>query len=91
MSKSKYKEIFMKSTQVVLRVPPDTRLPDTDQWVNRFEIRSETSDRVYVVAQHRTKRHWGCECPGWRRWRKCRHLAAMSLPAHERPHEVLLG
>lgn len=45
------------STKVVLRVPSDARLPDNDQWENRFEIRSATSDRVYVVAQHRTKRH----------------------------------
>ncbi len=28
-----------------------TVLPDTAQWINRFEIESETSNRVYTVAQ----------------------------------------
>lgn len=80
-----------QSKAITLRVPQSNRLPDNDQWENRFEIRSETSDRVYIVAQNRTKRHWACSCPGWRTRRACKHLAAMALPAHERPYEVLLG
>lgn len=75
---------------IQLHVPAQDRLPDSDQWVNRFEIKSESSDRVYVVSQNRAKRHWGCSCPGWRTRRTCKHLAAMALPAHERPYEVLL-
>ena len=77
--------------QLTLHVPKSDRLPDNAQWENRFEIRSETSDRVYVVSQHKEKRHWGCSCPGWRSRRQCKHLAAMQLPAHEKPFEVLLG
>ena len=47
-----------------LYVPPTSdRLPDNEQWENRFEIRSASSDRLYVVAQHKTKRHWACSCP----------------------------
>jgi len=47
----------------VLRVPQSVQLHDNDQWQNRFQIHSETSNRVYVVAQHKQKRHWGCSCP----------------------------
>lgn len=72
-----------------LRIPPHANsLPDNKEWTNRFEIRSETSDRVYVVAQHATKRHWGCSCPAWRTRRYCKHLTALALPTHERPQEV---
>jgi len=75
----------------VLRVPPDAeKLPDNAQWTNRFEIKSSTSDRVYIVAQHRIKRHFACSCPGWKRHRVCKHLAALQLPCYEKPHEVLV-
>jgi hypothetical protein len=57
-------------------------------WINRTEIRSETSDRIYVVSQHASKRHWGCSCPGWRRHRKCKHLERLGLPGDEEPFEV---
>lgn len=79
----------MATTLPVLRIPRDTRLPDKAQWTNRFEIKSETSNRVYVVAQHKTNRHWGCSCPRWRTTRNCKHLRNLSLPAYEQPHEVL--
>ncbi len=63
-------------------------LPDNDQWTNRFEIRSETSNRVYILAQNKKKRHWSCSCPGWKRHRTCKHLASLLLPAYEKPLEV---
>jgi hypothetical protein len=63
-------------------------MTDTNQWINRVEIRSETSNRVYVVAQHAQKRHWGCSCPGWRRHRRCKHLERLGLPSGEEPFEV---
>src|SRR5262249_4085132 len=59
-----------------------------NQWVNRTEIKSETSNRVYVVAQHAEKRFWGCSCPGWRRHRRCKHLDRLGLPGGEHPFEV---
>lgn len=74
----------------VLRVPRGVMLPDSDQWQNRFEIRSETSDRIYVVAQHRRRRHWGCSCPSYRTRRRCKHLEEIGLPTHERPYEAKL-
>lgn len=76
---------------MTLRLPKGTNtLPDWKGWTNRFEVRSETSGRVYVVSQNERHRHWGCSCPGWRTHRKCKHLTALALPAHERPHEVLV-
>ena len=67
-------------------------MPRNDNtWINRTEIRSETSNRVYVVAQHARKRHWGCSCPGWRRHRRCKHLKRLGLPVGEEPFEVEEG
>ena len=74
----------------VLRVPQDSVLEENAQWTNRMEIHSQTSDRVYIVAQNKVKRHWACSCPAWRRYRHCKHLAAMQLPCYEKPHEVKL-
>jgi len=59
-----------------------------NQWINRMEIRSETSNRVYVVSQHAEKRFWGCSCPGWRRHRRCKHLERLGLPSGEEAFEV---
>jgi len=72
---------------MTLYIDPAVALPDKDQWQNRFEIRSETSNRVYIIAQHKTKKHWGCSCPAWRTRRYCKHLRAIGLPANEVPHE----
>ena len=52
-------------------------LPDNKQWTNRLEIRSETSTRLYVVAQRRTDGSFGCSCMGWKRYRTCKHLDAI--------------
>ncbi len=68
----------------------DQVLEDNAQWTNRFEIHSATSDRVYIVAQNKTHRHWACSCPGWKRHRNCKHLDALRLPNYQKPHEVVL-
>lgn len=82
----------MSTQPATLRIPPRTTvLPDNAQWTNRFEIPSETSDRIYVVSQHKHNRHWGCSCPAWRIRRECKHLRALALPAHERPLEVAVA
>jgi hypothetical protein len=75
----------------VIRIPRGSKLPDNDQWTNRFEIPSGSSDRVYTIAQNKTKRHWGCDCMGWRGHRNCRHLKNLGLPCHEVPFEVQLS
>lgn len=52
-------------------------LPESKQWKNRFEVRSETSNRLYVIAQNKTTGKWGCSCPGWIVHRHCKHLKAV--------------
>lgn len=71
-----------------IRVDRAVTLPDNDQWQFRFEIRSETSDRIYVISQNKKGRYWGCSCPAWRTRRYCKHLAAVGLPSHQQPYEV---
>ena len=75
---------------VVSRPTGSVALPDNDLWENRFEIKSETSDRVYIVAQSKLGRWWGCSCPGWRTRRHCKHLAAIGLPGLQKPYEIRL-
>lgn len=70
---------------ITIRIKKSEVLPDNKLWKNRFEIRSESSDRVYIVSQNITKGHMGCSCPGWRRYRTCKHLSALGLPGHEVP------
>lgn len=80
------------SKEIQIHVPHGTvMLPDNDQWENRFEIRSETSDRIYVIAQNIKKRHWGCSCPAYRTRRSCKHLRAIGLPENERPYEAKIA
>ncbi|MCI0393189.1 MAG: SWIM zinc finger family protein [Acidobacteria bacterium] len=80
-----------ESNLPVLRIPRESiRLRDNDQWQHRFEIRSESSDRIYVVAQHKARKYWGCSCPSWKSRKRCKHLIAIDLPTNMRPHEVQL-
>jgi hypothetical protein len=59
---------------LITRPKHSIALPDNGQWTNRFEIRSESSNRVYVVAQNKETGKWGCSCPGYCSKRKCKHL-----------------
>jgi len=86
--KAKTKDKPAMENNIVLSKLGKNKLPDNEQWINRHEIKSETSDRIYVVSQHKTKRHWGCSCPGWRTRRHCKHLMAIGLPGHEEPYEL---
>jgi hypothetical protein len=51
----------------------------SEQWQNRIEIKSESSSRVYIVAQKVTDGTWACSCPGWKAHRNCKHLKTMGL------------
>jgi hypothetical protein len=72
-------------------IPRHAALPDNDQWINRFEIHSETSNRVYVIAQNKKKKHWACSCPAWKIHRKCKHLYSIGVPNYERPFIVVVN
>lgn len=56
-------------------------LPDNATHKNRMEIHSESSSRVYVVAQNNRNGvdhgRWECSCMGWIRHRNCKHLKSM--------------
>ena len=80
----------MSENKVELYIDPALALPNNDQRENRFEIKSETSDRIYDIAQHKKKRFWACSCPAWRTRRYCKHLRNIGLPCHEEPHEVAI-
>lgn len=63
-------------------------MPAQEIWINKIEIASETSNRIYTVSQHRVKRHWACSCPGYRTHRKCKHLESLGLPGKETAFEM---
>jgi hypothetical protein len=69
------------------------KLDDNALWTNRFEIESETSDRVYTVAQNKKTGEWGCDCPGWRNARNgvrsCKHLRSLGLLGDPEQHKRL--
>ncbi len=61
--------------ELIARVKKNSvALPDNAQWTNRFEIRSSSSNRIYVVAMNKATGKWGCSCPGYCSKRKCKHL-----------------
>jgi len=66
---------------------PEASLPDNASYTNRFEIKSETSDRIYIIAQSKSGRWWSCSCHGFLRHKKCKHLTALGLPGHHQPFE----
>lgn len=82
----------MANDKLVLRVnvPQDRRLPDTATHVNRFQIKSESSDSLYTIAQSRSGGWWSCGCRGWIRHKNCKHLQALGLPGQHRPFEATL-
>ena len=75
---------------LIIYKPADRCLPDNATHTNRFEIKSESSERMYRVAQKKSTGSWGCSCPGWVRNRKCKHLIALGLPCYEVPFEATL-
>ena len=71
-----------------LNIPRSRIVAANTDWENRFEIPSTTSNRHYVVGQHRQFRYWSCSCPGWKRNGHCKHLDKLALPQDGAPHEV---
>lgn len=78
------------ATRLAERTGGGETLPDNAAYTNRFEIKSETSDAVYVIAQSKKGRWWACECFGFRRYRHCKHLKNLGLPGHHQPYEPQL-
>lgn len=68
-------------------IPESVRMPDNAQYINRFQVQSESSDRLYTIAQHRTGRWWACSCRGWIAHKHCKHLRSLGLPGCHQPAE----
>lgn len=81
----------MHMANLIVRPRESKMLPDNKQYTNRFEIKSESSSRIYIVAQNKSGGWWSCSCPGWIRHKKCKHLDAIGLPGHHIPFEATLG
>lgn len=65
-------------------------LPDNAQWTNRVQIKSSSSDNLYIVAQRKGSGQIGCSCRGFVRWGRCKHarVFAPALAAAFRAREV---
>lgn len=57
-------------------------LPDDLRYKCRFDIRSESSNRVYRISFDSApgSLYWKCSCPGYIRHGHCKHLQALNLP-----------
>ena len=56
-------------------------LPDSDRYKCRFTVRSESSNRLYMISFDVANGagYWKCSCPGYLRTGQCKHLTAMGL------------
>lgn len=63
-------------------------LPDSNVWINRFTVPSDSSNSEYIVAQHRTRRWWACSCKGFTNHQKCKHLTRLDLGVYMQPLEA---
>jgi hypothetical protein len=52
-------------------------LPDNKSHELRFEVKSESSNNLYVIARNKSNKKWSCGCRGWIRHRHCKHLLAV--------------
>ena len=79
-------------TAITVHIPTTSQvLPDNAAYCNRFEVKSQTSNSVYIIAQSKKGRWWSCECPGWRRHRTCKHMKSVGLPCGQVPFEARLA
>lgn len=78
--------------EAIIRRPSDSvMLPDNSSYTNRFEIKSQTSDSIYIIAQSKSGRWWSCSCFGWIRHKHCKHLTALGIPGDHKKFEAKLA
>ena len=63
-----------KNTSLIKPPSNAISLPDNDQWDCRFQIKSESSNRLYIIARNKQTKKFGCSCPAYLTRRKCKHL-----------------
>ena len=67
-------------TEITVAIPKNAvKLPDNARYTHRFEIKSQSSNRVYVVSMEKSTGKWCCSCPGWIIHQNCKHLKSMNL------------
>ena len=54
-------------------------LPDTDRYKKRFEVNSESSNRIYRLSFDVAGPYWTCSCPGNIKHGQCKHLDAIGV------------
>lgn len=54
-------------------------LPDSDRYKCRFKVRSESSNRLYLMSYDTAGSYWTCSCRGNIRHGQCKHLTAAGL------------
>lgn len=77
--------------EITIHVASKDKLPDNSHFKNRFQIRSESSNRLYTIAQSISGKWWGCSCRGWIAHKKCKHLSTLQLPGGYTPCEVKIS
>jgi len=70
------KQLVVISDHVIVE-----KLPDTDRYLNRFKVNSESSDRKYLISYDNAggAGYWTCSCMGNIRHGKCKHLESLGL------------
>ena len=53
--------------------------PDTERYVCRFDIASQSSDAVYRISFDMAAQHWACSCRGAISHGSCKHLESLGL------------
>jgi hypothetical protein len=59
--------------------------------MNRFKVKSNSSDSIYIIAQNASGRFWGCSCRGYTtrpEVRNCAHLKALNIPGGGKAYEI---
>jgi hypothetical protein len=80
------KEVVKRESTEIVEGP----MPDNRDYTNRFGIKSESSDKIYVVSQDKRTGEWKCSCRGWIHHRKCKHLASLrDLIASKEEHKKI--
>lgn len=68
-----------------IRGVADEVLPDGPRYKFRFKIRSESSDKLYLVSYDDAPgaKYWVCSCMGCIRHGNCKHLDSMGLAGRQ--------
>ena len=81
--------MIFKPNNVIISIEPQQE--DNEVWVQRHEIVDAETAAVYLIAQHRKKRHWACSCSDYQKKLRCKHLTSLKLPVGKIPYEIIFN